>query len=149
MDDVAWPRLLFAMFGRVLFIPLGRLLRARHDRRVPRIVRGNGAVLGPVPASSEGGSMIDRRKLLVAALSAIVSAALPVYAQQVADPGFASVGRGAPLAATLPRFVPPETMMTPPGPEQLVEIMASAARFPFVGPLSLGATGRAPDPASS
>ena len=75
---------------------------------------------------------------LTAALAAIATISLPAVAQQVANPGFASVGRGVPLAATLPPFVPSALMAAPPGPEQMQPIMESAARFPFVGPINLG-----------
>ena len=79
--------------------------------------------------------MIDRGcKLVTAALAAVVTIALPAVAQQVANPGFASVGRGAPLAATLPPFVPSAAMAGPPGPEQMQQLLESAARFPFRRP---------------
>ena len=99
--------------------------------------------------------MIDRGcKLVTAALAAVVTISLPAVAQQVANPGFASVGRGAPLAATLPPFVPSAAMAGPPGPEQMQQLLESAARFPFVGPISLGpppaaAGGPPPPPARS
>ena len=79
--------------------------------------------------------MIDRGcKLVTTVLAAVATISLPAVAQQVANPGFASVGRGAPLVATLPPFVPSAAMAGPPGPAQLQQIMESAARFPFVGP---------------
>jgi hypothetical protein len=77
-------------------------------------------------------------KLVTAVLAAVATVSLPVVAQQVANPGFASVGRGAPLAATLPPFVPSALMAAPPGPEQVQQLMESAARCPFVGPINLG-----------
>ena len=83
--------------------------------------------------------MIDRGcKLVTTVLAAVAASFLPAVAQQVANPGFASVGRGAPLIATLPPFVPSAAMAAAPGPAQLQQIMESAARFPFVGPINLG-----------
>ena len=98
--------------------------------------------------------MIDRGcKLVTAALVAVITLALPAAAQKVESPGFASVGRGAPLAATLPPFASAAAMAGPPGPEQMQQLLESAARFPFVGPLSFGpppgAAGGPPQPAGA
>ncbi|MEO6186995.1 MAG: hypothetical protein ABIP38_04740, partial [Steroidobacteraceae bacterium] len=61
---------------------------------------------------------------------------MPSRAQQVVDPGFKSVGRGAPLAVALPpvrmpRFVPG----VDPSPEEARLTEQDLARYPFVGPM--------------
>ena len=56
-------------------------------------------------------------------------------AQQVADPGFKSVGRGAPLAASVQDFPRPAHM--PPTTADIKQIMETVARLPFVGPMRL------------
>src|SRR5512139_4193050 len=73
--------------------------------------------------------------LIVALFAALASPPSP--AQQVADPGFASVGRGAPLAVALPtprlpRFLPGGP---PPTPEELRRSEEDLAKYPFVGPI--------------
>jgi hypothetical protein len=69
----------------------------------------------------------------------------PVVAQEVADPGFRSVGRGAPLAAALPLsmlFGDPAR----PGAVTPQQIEASLRAFPFVGPIRMDLpTGAGPD----
>jgi hypothetical protein len=72
--------------------------------------------------------------------AAIACAALCVssgsQAQQVADPGFKSMGRGAPLTPPfLPMSMPPYG--TPLSPAQTQQIAQEIARFPFVGPMKL------------
>ncbi len=54
-------------------------------------------------------------------------------AQQVADPGFKSVGRGAPLAPPLPHMSMPP-FGTPLSPAQTQRITEEITKFPFVGP---------------
>src|SRR5690606_8250632 len=67
-----------------------------------------------------------------------VAMVAPAFGQQVADPGFTSVGRGAPLAAALPPFMPPDLMQgEPPTPEQIQQVVDNVQRFPLVGPLRL------------
>ena len=55
------------------------------------------------------------------------------HSQQVIDPGFKSVGRGAPLAAAFP--VPPPA---PPGAPQFRQFSQPIVSYPFVGPMRLG-----------
>lgn len=57
-------------------------------------------------------------------------------AQQVADPGFKSVGRGAPLTPPLPQMSMP-SFGTPLSAAQAQQIAQEIARFPFVGPAKL------------
>src|SRR5690606_26737280 len=80
--------------------------------------------------------MISRTGQLALALTATLLAEPPAFGQQVADPGFKSVGRGAPLAEALPPFLPPG----PPGSEPLtleeaLSLVETAQNFPMVGPL--------------
>ena len=70
-----------------------------------------------------------------AAAAAVVTITAPAGAQQVADPGFRSVGRGAPLTTALPPFMPVELMQGPPTPELVQQVMEHVQRFPLVGPL--------------
>jgi hypothetical protein len=66
--------------------------------------------------------------------------ALPVLAQHVADPGFKSVGRGAPLAVALPvPTLPPNDGSAT--PEQIARTDAELRNYPFVGPLMLPTIG--------
>src|SRR6185369_5193033 len=55
--------------------------------------------------------------------------------QQVADPGFKSVGRGAPLSVALPS-APQQTL--PPGAPPSQRFMPDLTKVPFVGPMQLG-----------
>jgi hypothetical protein len=77
-------------------------------------------------------------------------AALPLAAQQIADPGFESVGRGAALAVALPTPVlplgPAAAALTP---DQVQALFQELMRYPFVGPMSLGPPGGAPGAAGS
>src|SRR5690554_6051293 len=80
--------------------------------------------------------MISRTGQLALALTATMLAGASAFGQQVADPGFKSVGRGAPLAEALPPFLPPG----PPGPgpltlEEALKLVETAQKFPAVGPL--------------
>jgi len=57
-------------------------------------------------------------------------------AQQVVDPGFKSVGRGAPLAVALPPVrLPPFVAGAEPSPQDLRRAEEDLARYPFVGPM--------------
>jgi hypothetical protein len=63
--------------------------------------------------------------------------ALPIAAQQIADPGFTSVGRGAPVAGALPEL---EFSFGPVSdPERARRMREQFDNFPFVGPMALGA----------
>ncbi len=80
---------------------------------------------------------LDRSPVILAVALLSTALAAPVTAQQVADPGFKSVGRGAPLAVALPtvrlpRFVPGGP---PPTPEAVRQSQQDLAGFPFVGPM--------------
>ena len=61
-------------------------------------------------------------------------------AQQVADPGFKSVGRGAPLTPPLPKMSMPPfgTTLSPAQTQQIAKEMST---FPFVGPMKLPVVG--------
>ena len=73
-------------------------------------------------------------------LAAITAAAFALSgvasAQQVANPGFKSVGRGAPLAAALPTPRMPTNWLRP-TPEQLQTEFDDLNHYPFVGPMKL------------
>jgi len=96
--------------------------------------------------------MIERTGQLALALTATVLTSLPAFGQQVADPGFRSVGRGAPLAEALPPFLPVDAIgPEPPSPEVVRQIIDGAQSFPLVGPLRFnlgppGAEGASPVP---
>src|SRR4051812_38888538 len=67
------------------------------------------------------------------------SLAAPIAAQQVADPGFKSVGRGAPLAAALPAVtLPLGPRAASADPAQIQRTTEALNRFPFVGPFAFG-----------
>jgi hypothetical protein len=55
-------------------------------------------------------------------------------AQAVADPGFKSVGRGAPLLVSLPPSLPVGVQLTP---QNLPEVIKDLRNWPFVGPIKL------------
>jgi hypothetical protein len=79
----------------------------------------------------------ERSTALLGAALLCVAFAAPLSAQQVANPGFKSVGRGAPLAVALPdvrlpRFVPGGP---PPTAEAVRQSQQDLASFPFVGPM--------------
>ena len=76
------------------------------------------------------------RDIATAALAGVLVTVVPASGQQVADPGFSSIGRGAPLAAALPNFMPTAvTTDGPPSPEDIEALVEDAGNFPFVGPL--------------
>jgi hypothetical protein len=91
-------------------------------------------------------SVAARRRTAWAAV-AIAWAALCVSggaeAQHVADPGFKSVGRGAPLTPPLPQMSMPP-FGTPLTPAQTQQIIQEISKFPFVGPMKLPIPGRTP-----
>ncbi len=80
---------------------------------------------------------IVRRTVVVALAVSFVS---PVFGQRVADPGFKSVGRGAPLAAVLPTPVQPATLANA-NPQEMQRFVEALKSYPFVGPLNLPAFG--------
>jgi hypothetical protein len=58
------------------------------------------------------------------------------YGQHVADPGFKSVGRGAPLAVAIPD--PPAPVSGPANGGQAFQLRAQMSNMKFVGPMRLG-----------
>jgi hypothetical protein len=84
--------------------------------------------------NSSTAARAGRAGALAIALMAVAAQGL---AQVVADPGFKSVGRGAPLAAVLPPAQIPR-----PGPQsdpaETQRAFANLARYPFVGPMRFG-----------
>jgi hypothetical protein len=67
---------------------------------------------------------------------------LPAFAQQVANPGFKSVGRGAPLAVVLHAPVLPAFgSNVPPNPQDMQRLAEQMQKYPFVGPMNLPAFG--------
>jgi hypothetical protein len=70
----------------------------------------------------------------------IVTSLTCVHAQQVADPGFHSVGRGAPLAVALPGTHLGGFRDTT--PQQMQLALQELKAFPFVGPMKFGPRGR-------
>ncbi len=80
-----------------------------------------------------------------AATCLAASLTAPGATQQIADPGFKSVGRGAPLAVALPApTLPLGPQAGPPNPEQMQRIFQDLMSYPFVGPLNLSAPGAPP-----
>ncbi|MEY4761629.1 MAG: hypothetical protein RLZZ200_1485, partial [Pseudomonadota bacterium] len=77
------------------------------------------------------------RQIGIALLAVFAGSAVsPLWAQQVADPGFRSAGRGAPLAVALPTI----PFSTDPKLKPLDRIIESFQRLqpmPFVGPMKL------------
>jgi hypothetical protein len=71
----------------------------------------------------------------------------PAFAQQVANPGFKSVGRGAPLALALPVPDLPSLRGTP-DPQQLQRLEQQLKTYPFVGPMNLAFGPRGQSPAT-
>ncbi|HUK03220.1 MAG TPA: hypothetical protein VLW26_13155 [Steroidobacteraceae bacterium] len=84
------------------------------------------------------------RAALIGAVSLVVLSTSRIAApQQVADPGFHSVGRGAPLAVALPLTRMPANLAQP-TPAEMQQAFADLARYPWVGPASLAPPGSAP-----
>jgi hypothetical protein len=84
--------------------------------------------------------MVRNERFSAAAAVTLFTALLvmPGAAQQVADPGFKSVGRGAPVAGALPALtLPLGPQGGPPNPEALQRMAEQFARFPFVGPMNM------------
>src|SRR4051812_26939885 len=77
-----------------------------------------------------------RLSVLVAIAGAAFCVSASSQAQQVADPGFKSVGRGAPLTPPLPHMSMPPfgTALTPAQTEQITK---EVTNFPWVGPMKL------------
>ena len=74
-----------------------------------------------------------------AAVGLATSFAVRVSAQLVADPGFKSVGRGAPVAAALPALtLPLGPRAANADPAEMQRAMEALNRFPFVGPFAFG-----------
>jgi hypothetical protein len=79
---------------------------------------------------------------------ALVGLSALASAQQVANPGFKSVGRGAPLTVAMP--VAPYTAPAAVAGNVLARMVPDAAKYPFVGPMQLGGPLRnGPTPADS
>jgi hypothetical protein len=86
--------------------------------------------------------MTRRVTLLITLLAALPVLLQPVrgVAQVVADPGFKSVGRGAPLFAVLPRATTARMLVGAPGSisnADLREALDALRKWPFVGPIKL------------
>src|SRR5688572_19979131 len=80
---------------------------------------------------------MKRRTCTTVAIAwATLCVASGTQAQQVVDPGFKSVGRGAPLTPPLPQMSMPPfgTPLTAPQAKQIAD---EIAHFPFVGPMKL------------
>ena len=80
----------------------------------------------------------------IAAAATFLAASLiaPGAAQQIADPGFKSVGRGAPLAVAMPApTLPLGPQAANATPEQMQRVFQELMQYPFVGPMNLGAPG--------
>ena len=74
------------------------------------------------------------RRVLLALVASGLAGAL--QAQQVADPGFRSVGRGAALAATLPTIpFSRDPKMQP--LDRIIESFQRLQPMPFVGPMKM------------
>jgi len=84
---------------------------------------------------------MDKTLYRMAALAALLLLAAKLNAQQVADPGFKSVGRGAPLAVALPNPQLP-TVFAAGSPAEFQQFFADIRNYPFVGPLRFPATRR-------
>jgi hypothetical protein len=86
--------------------------------------------------------VISRKRMCLRIMIASLSMGLiaPAFAQHVADPGFKSVGRGAPLAVALPTpVIPPNDGSAT---AQVVQRSAEQMRsYPFVGPINLPVLG--------
>jgi hypothetical protein len=82
---------------------------------------------------------LNHRAPIAAAAVLTASFAATCFAQPIADPGFKSVGRGAPVAGALPAitfsFGPPAANADP---AQAQRAMEALNRYPFVGPINFG-----------
>ncbi len=90
-----------------------------------------------MPTYSEGGhSLRSWRGLAVVVAVALAATLEPAAAQEVANPGFRSVGRGAPLAAAL---VPPPRPARggSQSPEEFARYLQQLREYPFVGPVRI------------
>ena len=79
---------------------------------------------------------LNRPRIAVVASFLFAFCAGPGEAQQVADPGFRSVGRGAPLAAQLHAPIRPANAANP-RPEELRRYEESMRAYPFVGAMNI------------
>jgi len=99
-------------------------------------MRMSGSVASPAFRRRTAGTM-------VAIACASLCLSVGAQAQQVADPGFKSVGRGAPLTPPLPHMSMPP-FGTPLTPAQTQQIAKEFSTFPFVGPMKLPMPRNAP-----
>src|SRR5579872_3304276 len=106
--------------------------------------------IGGTSASRGLGGWTSCRAIAITIIAWFLNGGL-AFAQQVANPGFKSVGRGAPLAATLPTPSMPTNWLRP-TPEQLQAEFRDLDHYPFVGPMKLrlpagasGTSGRPPE----
>ena len=73
------------------------------------------------------------------AASLAVSLAAPIMAQQVVDPGFKSVGRGAPVAGALPAItLPLGPRAANADPAEVQRGLEAVNKVGFVGPFAFG-----------
>ena len=88
---------------------------------------------------------MTRSKQFLVFVTATLLAALgsgPVSAQEIPDPGFNSVGRGAPIVGAMPELT---FTFGPPGdPEQQRRTQEQFENFPFIGPMTVGLIGPGP-----
>src|SRR5581483_6867450 len=85
-----------------------------------------------------------RRSLPYLAALILLFQAFAANAQQVADPGFHSVGRGAPLAVSLPSPRMPLNFGSA-TPQDWKNLLDDLQHYPFVGPMLLAPRGAAAD----
>jgi hypothetical protein len=79
---------------------------------------------------------LSRSRTTVVASVLVAFCAAPGWAQQVADPGFKSVGRGAPLAAVLRPPARPASTENPQA-EDFKRFVADMRAYPFVGAMDI------------
>jgi hypothetical protein len=89
-------------------------------------------------------SMSIRRTLRCLATLLLLCQTVGAGAQQVADPGFHSVGRGAPLAVALPTPRTPLNFGSA-TPEDWKNLLDDLQHYPFVGPMILTPRGAPPE----
>ena len=89
---------------------------------------------------------MPNRRTLKRCLVALAMLCMTAFAraQEVADPGFHSVGRGAPLASVLPTPRLPINFGVA-TPDDWKHLMDDLQHYPFVGPLRLAPRGAPPD----
>src|SRR5436190_10278694 len=101
----------------------------------PSVVAPNSSYALPENFHS-GGSVKLERFAIVALLAFAVAA--PIVAQQVADPGFKSVGRGMPVAAALPSTTLPIGAGAANADPAAVQRSMETLNRVFVGPFAFG-----------